>query len=131
LGKNVVKTPVIFLVMVLMASGLLSCAPGPAHRSIKKDVSMDTITLQPHHPYAIDDRLTITVLGIGEIIYAPDRRTEIEISLHMKTREIEKDIGFTSGEPALVWEGYEFEYLGGWTSEVRLRLKQTPFGSRK
>jgi hypothetical protein len=125
------KTPAILIAIVL---GLSSCTPGQAHYFIK-DVSVDTIsdtiTLLPNQPYSIDDRLTVAVVGIGEIMYAPDKRTEMEISLHMKTPEKEKDISFTSDKPTLVWEGYEFEYLGGWTNEVRLKLKRTPFGPRK
>jgi hypothetical protein len=92
---------------------------------------METITLLPDRPCRMDDRLTVTVHQIVEEWLPPDRRSVMLISLHMKTPEREADVSLSSDEPHLVWERYEFEYLGGWRSEVQLRIKRPGLGPQE
>jgi hypothetical protein len=86
---------------------------------------MDTVTLLPDQPYAVDGRLEMTVLFIVDEWNGTVRRLEKNITIKMKTPEIEDEIIITSEEQSFAWQGYEFEYLGAWRQSLQLRIKQT------
>jgi hypothetical protein len=48
----------------------------------------------------------------------------MEISLQIKTSEKTESVIVTSDKPHIVWEDYEFDYLGGWRDEVKLKIKK-------
>jgi hypothetical protein len=85
---------------------------------------MDVITLLPNQPLIVNDSLTITVLLIVEVRYPPDKCSVMEISLQIKTSEKTESVIVTSDKPHIVWEDYEFDYLGGWRDEVKLKIKK-------
>ncbi len=86
---------------------------------------MDTVTLFPDQPYAVNDRLEMTVLFIVEEWDEPARRAEIHVTIKMKTPQIEDEITITTEDRHLIWQGYELEYLGGWHKVVQLRINRT------
>jgi hypothetical protein len=86
---------------------------------------MDTVTLLPDQPYAVDDRLEMTVLFIVDEWNGTVRRLEKNITIKMKTPEIEDEINITSEDKYFKWQGYEFEYLGAVRQSLQLRIKQT------
>ncbi len=86
---------------------------------------MDTVTLLPDQPYVVDDRLEMTVLFIVDEWNETLRRTEKHITIKMKTPQIEDEINITSENQYFAWQGYEFEYLGGWRQSLQMRIKRT------
>ena len=73
-------------------------------------------------PYILDENTTITVLSILEKRMNPDRRSVMKISLRFQTSDNKKTITFDSDHPKISWNNYEFEYLGGWRTEVKLKI---------
>jgi hypothetical protein len=86
---------------------------------------MDTVTLLPDQPYAVDDQLEMTVLFIIDEWNDTVRRLDKHITIKMKTPQIEEEISITSEEQHFVWQSYEFEYLGAVRQSVQLRITQT------
>jgi hypothetical protein len=85
---------------------------------------MDAVTLLPDQPYAVDDRLEMTVLFIVDEWIDYERRVEMHITIKMKTPQIEEEIDITSEDRHFKWQDYEFEYFGGGRKEVHLRIKR-------
>jgi hypothetical protein len=86
---------------------------------------MDTVTLLPDQPYAVDDQLEMTVLFIIDEWNAIVRRLDKHITIKMKSPQIEEEMSITSEQQHFVWRGYEFEYLGAVRQSVQLRIKRT------
>jgi hypothetical protein len=92
---------------------------------LKSEKYMDIVTLLPDHPYAVDDQLEMTVLFIVDEWNGTVRRSEKNITIKMKTPQIEEEINTTSEDQHFAWQGYEFEYVGGVRQSIQLRIKRT------
>jgi hypothetical protein len=89
---------------------------------------MNIITLLPDTPFLVNDNLTVKVLYILEMWLPPNRRSVIEVNLEFWMDGKKGQVSFNSDEPHFACDGYEFEYLGGWRDEVKLKLIKTKDG---
>jgi hypothetical protein len=95
-----------------------------------KIATMDTITLIPNVPFKVTKNLTIKVIDIIEEMGMPDdndgtsnhNRSEILARLIFTTDKKTEELTICTDSPIIKWEGYEFEYIGGWRSEVILKI---------
>lgn len=114
--------------IMLLAMVAFSLQPiysmGDAHM-LKGKNRLDEITLYQDTPFVVDKNLTIRVLEIVEEWVEPNRRSVMFITLQMLTPEGNETKNITSDEPLMVWKNYKFQYVGGWRSEVRLKLIQS------
>jgi hypothetical protein len=98
-----------------------------------KIATMDTITLLPNVPFKVTENLTIKVIDIIEEMGMPDgdngtinhNRSEILATLIFTTNKKTEELTICTDSPLIKWEGYEFEYIGGWRNEVILRIIKT------
>jgi hypothetical protein len=94
---------------------------------------MDTITLIPNVPFQVNNHLTIKVINIIEEMGMPETndganshtRSEIIAKLIFSTDKKTEQLTICTDEPMIKWEGYEFEYIGGWRDEVILKVIKT------
>jgi hypothetical protein len=86
---------------------------------------MDIVTLLPDQPYAVDDQLVMTVLFIVDEWNGTVRRSDKNITIKMKTSQVEEEINTTSENKHFVWRGYEFEYISCVRQAIQLRIKRT------
>jgi hypothetical protein len=96
-----------------------------------KITPMDTITLIPNVPFRVNNNLTIKVVDIVEEMGMPETndgtinhtRSEIIAKLIFSTDKKTEQITICTDAPLIKWEGYEFEYIGGWRDSVILKIK--------
>lgn len=86
---------------------------------------MDTVTLFPDKPYVVDDQIEMTVLFIIEEWNALRKLSQTHVTLKLKTHQMEEEISVGPENLKFVWQGYEFEYLGGGRRAVEFRVKRT------
>lgn len=94
-------------------------------RSVCKNL-IKNISLLPDKPYLLDKNTTLTAISILEKRMPPNRRSVMKISLRFKTPENKQIVVFDSDHPKLSWNGYEFEYTGGWRDSVELKILCRP-----
>jgi len=82
------------------------------------------VTLKPDQPFDVNGRLTLLVTELAEKWLSPDRRPMTRATILLITRHRSEKIVLTQISPTASWRQYEFWYLGGWRSEVRLSIKR-------
>ena len=86
----------------------------------------NAITLKPDVPFLVNGRLTLLVTELVEKWLTPDQRTIPRTTILLITRHRQKLITLSPHDPRASWCQYEFWYLGGWGSEVRLSIRRKP-----
>lgn len=82
------------------------------------------VTLKPDQPFDVSDRLTLMVTELTEKWLSPDRSPIMRATILLITRHRSEQIVLDLHDPRASWRQYEFWFLGGWGSEVRLSIKQ-------
>lgn len=81
------------------------------------------ITLKPDVPCDLGARLTLLVTKLADKWLSPDRSPLTEATILLITRHRSDLIVLTQHSPQASWRQYEFWYLGGRPSEVRLSIR--------
>lgn len=81
------------------------------------------ITLKPDVPCDLGTRLTLLVTNLVDKWLAPDRSPLTQATILLITRHRSDLIVLTPHDPQASWRQYEFWYLGGRPSEVRLSIR--------
>ncbi len=84
--------------------------------------NVTAITLQPDVPMMLNGRLTLLVTELVEKWLTADCRQVRRTKILLITRHRQQEIVLTPHDPRASWRNYDFWYLGGWGSEVRLSI---------
>lgn len=80
------------------------------------------VTLKAEVPFQFNSRLTVLVTEIAEKWLSPDRSPMTRATLLLITRHRSEKIVLTRESPTASWRHYDFWYIGGFQSEVRVSI---------
>ncbi len=125
-GKNSGKEDTVLAVFFTGVQGQeLSNTAQPPNPALSTEGIV--FTLRPKQPCAVDNTLAVTASRIVEKVL-PDYDSIVKVSLDVNTPAKSGSLRLTSDGRRIIWEGYEFTYLGGSPREVYIRVLRIPEG---